>query len=124
MTLKTIEENGERYVLVPESDYQHYLEAMEDLEDIRAADEARREMEENGWEGIQMEFLRPALAGEISYLQAFRMDRGMTQQQLAEVSGIDHTTITHLEAGTLTGAIEHWKKLAEALRTDIESLLP
>jgi hypothetical protein len=59
MKPKIIEENGERYVLVPESDYQHYLEALEDLEDIRAADEAKREMEENGWEGIRMEFLRP-----------------------------------------------------------------
>jgi transcriptional regulator with XRE-family HTH domain len=66
----------------------------------------------------------PALNGEMSYLQAFRMDRDMTQQQLAEVSGVDRTTITRLEAGTRAGTIEQWKKLAEALRTDIESLLP
>jgi DNA-binding XRE family transcriptional regulator len=124
MTLKTIEENGERYVLVPEADYQEYLEALEELEDIRAADKARREMAENGWEGIRMEFLRPALDGQISYLQAFRMDRNMTQQQLAEASGIDRTTITRLEADARKGTIEQWKKLAEVLRTDIESLLP
>ena len=124
MTLKTIEENGERYVLVPESDYQRYVEAIEDLEDIRAADEAKREMAENGWEGIRLEFLRPALEGQMSYLQAFRMDRNMTQQELAEASGIDRTTITRLEVGTRAGTIEQWKKLAEVLHTDIESLLP
>jgi DNA-binding XRE family transcriptional regulator len=124
MTLKTIEENGARYVLVPESDYQRYLEALEDLEDIRAADKAKREIAKNGWKGIRMEFLRPALDGKISYLQAFRMDRELTQQQLAEASGVDRSTITRLEAGTRTGTIEQWKKLAEALRTDIESLLP
>jgi transcriptional regulator with XRE-family HTH domain len=52
------------------------------------------------------------------------MDRKMTQQELADASGIDRTTITRLEAGARTGTIEQWRKLAEALHTDIESLLP
>lgn len=124
MTLTTTKEDGTRYVLVPESDYRHLLEAAEDLEDIRAADEARRESKEHGWEGIRMEYLRPALEGEMSYLQAYRLDRGMTQQQLADASGIDRTTITRLEAKTRSGTVEQWKKLAEVLRADIESLLP
>jgi DNA-binding XRE family transcriptional regulator len=124
MTLRTIEENGERYVLVPESDYQHYLEALEDLEDIRAVDAAQREGTENGWQGIRLEYLQPALDGKISYLQAFRMDRNLSQQELADASGVDGSTIRRLEDGERIGTIEHWQKLAQALNVDIESLLP
>jgi transcriptional regulator with XRE-family HTH domain len=50
-------------------------------------------------------------------LRETRMKRGMTQDQLAEKSGVDQTTISSIEIGRRTPSDDIKKRLAAALGT-------
>lgn len=48
-------------------------------------------------------------------LKALRKKRKFTQQKLSDVSGIERTFISHIEAGTRNVSIETMEKLFEGL---------
>jgi len=58
-----------------------------------------------------------------SPLEVWRQHRGMSQRQLAQVSGGNRIQIIDIEAGRKTGSVYTLKKLAEALGIDIEDLI-
>ena len=60
------------------------------------------------------------LAASLEYL---RKARGLTQAQLAQVSGIPRTTLAHLESGEGNPALNTLNKLALALGVPFEELL-
>lgn len=49
--------------------------------------------------------------------------RGMTQAQLAKLSGIPRTTLTHFESGSGNPSLNNLVKLSQALQVNIEELL-
>ena len=58
-------------------------------------------------------------------LKRFRRRRGLTQEQLADLSGVGQTAISRLER--TAGANPHWEtvdKLARALRARPDDLFP
>jgi transcriptional regulator with XRE-family HTH domain len=58
-------------------------------------------------------------------LRKIRRDRDLTQEQLAERSGVDQTTISNLETGRVTDP--SWStvmRLADALDVDAKALVP
>lgn len=49
-----------------------------------------------------------------------RRDKGMTQQQIADITGIKRTNIVRIESGKYVPTIEVLVKLAAALDMDLE----
>jgi transcriptional regulator with XRE-family HTH domain len=52
----------------------------------------------------------------------FREHRGITQTQLAESAGLRQAYVSQIEAGSRVGTIDVFKRIAEALRVDLEDL--
>ncbi len=94
----------------------------EDAEDIRAADQAVRELAEGYDEAVPVEVLRELLEGRHP-LSVWRQYRGLTQQALADAAGIGASYISQIESGAKTGSIKCLRKLAEVLRVDIDDLV-
>jgi DNA-binding XRE family transcriptional regulator len=59
----------------------------------------------------------------LPYLRAWRIWRGLSQQELADLSGVSKTTIVHLEKGRATPHFVTVAKLATALNLTREQLL-
>ena len=57
-------------------------------------------------------------------LSATRMDRGLTQLALAELSGVDNTAISNMERGLRRVYVVDLIALADALEVQIGDLLP
>jgi len=56
-------------------------------------------------------------------VKAIRKERGMTQDQLAKVSGLKRPNISRLEAGTHVPSISLIERLAESLQINISDLI-
>ncbi|MGY0834451.1 helix-turn-helix domain-containing protein [Azospirillum argentinense] len=55
-------------------------------------------------------------------MKVFRDHRGMTQAQLAEATGLKQAYVSQIEAGTRGGSVDVLKRIAEALRVDLDDL--
>ena len=119
MTHETIERDGKPFVLVPKAAYERMLAALDDRDDVRAYDAAK---------AAQLEMV-PAmvadrlLAGE-NAIRVWREHRELSQQQLAGLGGISKPYLSQIENGLRTGKIGVLRKLAAALRLDLEDLAP
>lgn len=56
-------------------------------------------------------------------VKAYRVDRGMTQKQLAGEIGINAVYLSQIEAGKGTGSTRTRTKLADTLNVSLEDLL-
>ena len=56
-------------------------------------------------------------------LRALRLERGMTQQELAKILGTTQSNVSGLERGTRSLTIHQVVKLANALRTSTDEIL-
>ena len=56
-------------------------------------------------------------------LRAYRIKRGMTQQQLAQKSGVNYTRVNRYENGMGNPTLESMEKLAAALGVTVPQLL-
>lgn len=56
--------------------------------------------------------------GDIMNLKEIRKEKGFTQEQLANVCGVQRTTITMIETGNNSPSVELAKKLGEVLGID------
>jgi PHD/YefM family antitoxin component YafN of YafNO toxin-antitoxin module len=60
-----VDENGKRVsVVLPVEEYERMVEALEDLEDLRAYDEAKAEIEREGSDAVPWEQLREEIGSE------------------------------------------------------------
>lgn len=59
----------------------------------------------------------------MKYLQAARVQRGLTQKELATRCGFQHSTLSRLETGHREVTLEEAARLAEALRVPLEWFL-
>jgi DNA-binding XRE family transcriptional regulator len=88
------------------------------LADVRAYDAAKGRLDRGEDELIPLEITARRLAGE-SPVRIWRDHRALTQEALAKVS---RAMIAAIEAGHKTGGIATLKKLATALKVDLENL--
>ena len=122
MNVQVIEKDGQvEWAVIPYHEYQKMLDAMEMLEDIRAYDEAKANLQA-GAETIPSQVVYALLDGE-NPLRVWREYRGLTQQQLAAKAGISKPYLSQLETGKRNGTTEVLKKLAQALEVDLEDLI-
>ena len=104
-------------VTIPLEEYQRLLEAVEDLEDLRAVEDYHA----NPQEGVPDVYVGRLLDGE-SPVAVYRDWRGLSQSELARRSGVNRTQIADIEAGRKTGSVATLKKLAGALGVAIDDL--
>jgi DNA-binding XRE family transcriptional regulator len=113
---------GERLAVVPEAEYRALVEAAEDQEDlaaVRAFDAARARGEE---ELVPAEFVNRILDGE-NKVRIWREYRGMTVKELAEACELTPPYLSQIESGKSEGTVAVFKKLAAALRVDIDDIV-
>ncbi|GGG59729.1 hypothetical protein GCM10011415_02060 [Salipiger pallidus] len=105
-------------VTIPREEYEALLAAREDLEDIAAYDKAKAD----GGDSIPDAYVGRILDGE-SPVRVFRDLRGLTQQALADASGVNRAYIAEIEARKKPGSTTALKKLADALGFDLSDLV-
>ena len=112
-------ETGEpEFAVVPVAEYQELLETAEMAEDVAAYDAAKAANEEL----IPAEMVDRLHSGE-SRVKVWRQHRGLTQDQLAELSGLHQTTISEIETGAHIAKVDTLTKLAKALGVDLGDLV-
>ena len=106
--------DGKNYVLLSEEDY-------EDLVDGSHAEAilARIEAGEETW---PMEVVAARAKGENS-VSVFRKYRGLSVTELAQAAGISQPYLSEIEKGRKTGSVDVLKRLATALRVDLDDLV-
>jgi DNA-binding XRE family transcriptional regulator len=109
-------------VTITRAEYDRLRKAAEELEDLRCYDRARAALAEGEDELVPAEHVSRILAGE-SPLRVFRDLRGLTQQQLADASGVNRVQIADIEAARKTGSVETVKRLAGALGVSLDDLV-
>jgi DNA-binding XRE family transcriptional regulator len=109
-------------VTIPLAEYERLRQASEDLDDLQAHDRAIASLASVDDELIPAAFAGRLLGGE-SPLRVYRELRGLSQAELARVSGVNRVQIIDIEAGRKTGSVETLRKLARALRVDVDDLV-
>jgi len=113
--------SGDRMVLIPFEEYERLIEAAEDAADARDVDEIKRRLATGEEELIPAEIVDRIIDGE-NKLRVWREHRGISAKELAEATGLAAPYISQLETGKREGTIETLKKLAAALRVDIDHI--
>ena len=122
--VQIIQKDGQpEYAVVPIEFYRRLLELAEDAEDIRAANTAMSELAADKDELVSADVAHKLLRGEEPRLRVWREYRGMTQKELEAKSGVQQGYIAQIESGRKTGSIDTLKKLAAALRINIDDLV-
>jgi DNA-binding XRE family transcriptional regulator len=113
---------GKEFAVLPMDRLKKLMDDAEMLADVRAYDAAKGRLERGEDELIPLEMTERRLAGE-SALKLWREHRGMTQEALAKATGVSRPMIAAIEAGHKTGGVGTLKKLAAALRIDLDDLV-
>lgn len=56
-------------------------------------------------------------------LEKMRISKNMTQQELGDLMGYSHSTISRVEAGSRAGSVAFWRAAGRALKTDWRELV-
>lgn len=124
MSAQIIERDGKpEYAVIPYDVYQAMVERLEDLEDIRAADEAMAELERGENELIPWEMSERLSEGE-NPIRLWREHRGVTQAELAEAAGVRKPAISQIEAGKRQPSVPVLSAIAQRLGVDMDDLVP
>lgn len=110
--------DGQRMVVIPESQYMRLVEAAEDHADIKAFDAA---IADEG-ETFPSEVVDSLVAGE-NPVRVYRLYRGMTQIALSKAAGISQSALTQIEHNLTKPRVQIAKKLAEALDVTMDDLI-
>lgn len=105
---------GKNYVLLSEEDYEDLIDSLQ-AEAIMARINA-------GEETWPLELVEARASGENS-VRVFRKYRGMTMTQLAEAAGISQPYLSDIENGKKTGSVDVLKRIAVALKVDLDDLV-
>lgn len=106
--------DGKNYVLLSEEDY-------EDLVDGLHAEAALARIDA-GEETWPLEIVAARARGE-NPVSVFRKYRDMTMTELAEAAGISQPYLSEIENGKKTGSVDVLKRIAVALRVDLDDLV-
>jgi len=94
------------------------LDEQRDLEILREADERRARGEDDG---LPAAFALRLFAGE-SPVRVWREFRGLSTTALAKRAGVSQPYLSEIENGVKPGSVAALKKLAAALKVDLDDL--
>ncbi len=117
---QTITLAGEAYVVVPLSEYEELRNAVD--EDARDAAAMRRVLGDPDEESVPIEVVDRLLAGE-SPVRVWREYRGLRGVELAAAAGVAASYLSAIENRKKPGSINALKRLATALRVDVDDLI-
>jgi DNA-binding XRE family transcriptional regulator len=109
--------------MLPAADYERLLELAEDAVDARIAERALAELRSGRGEVLTHDDML-ALLDAPSPVAFWRKRRELTQAALAKVAEISQAYLAQIESGKRVGEVGLYRRLADALRVDIEDLLP
>ena len=109
---------GETLVMLSESEYERLV----DLADVAIADRVMANVAAGRDEFIPSEIVDRLLDGE-NKVKVWRGHRGLSARELAEKAGLSASYISEIESGRKEGSISALKKIAEALRLDLDDLV-
>ena len=112
------DQNGKPvFAVLPIDEYERLLEVADEAAGIRAFDAYKATRPETFPDEVASRLLN----GEHP-VKVFREHRGITQTQLAESAGLRQAYVSQIEAGSRVGTVDVLKRVAEALRVDLEDL--
>ena len=112
------DQNGKpAFAVLPIDEYERLLEIADEAAGIRAFDAYKATRPETFPDEVASRLLN----GEHP-VKVFREHRGITQTQLAESAGLRQAYVSQIEAGSRVGTVDVLKRVAEALRVDLEDL--
>ena len=125
MTTQIIKKDGKpEYAVVPIDKYHALLQVAEELDELVAFDSAVREMEAGYDELVPHKIAKRLVSGVERPLKIWREYRGLTQVDLATRAGISQAQIAQMEGGKREGKVSVLRKLADALKVDMDDLVP
>ena len=113
---------GEDMVILPRKEYEQLCEAVEDADDVRVYDAARRRLSAGEDEIIPGEFADRILDGE-NPVRIWREYRGLSIKALAEKAEISAAYLSQIESGVREGSVRTMKALAMALNLELADLV-
>lgn len=99
------------------------LEDRLDEDAARHADQVKRDVAEGRDEMVPLEMAQRIFDGEHP-VRVWREHRDLTQVQLAEAAGVSQSAIAHIERGASSPSLETLRRIAKALRVDLDDLEP
>ncbi len=105
------------FAVLPIAEYERLLEAADEATAIQAYEAYK----EAAPETFPDEVAGRLLDGEHP-VKVFREHRGITQSQLAQAAGLKQSYVSQIESGTRTGSVDVLKRIAGALRVDLNDL--
>ena len=121
MRIEKIIRHGKEFAILPWAEFKKLVADAEMPADVKAFDAVTARLERGEDELIPLDLTERRLGGE-STLKIWRTYRGLTQEGLARLSKVSRPMIAAIEAGHKVGGIETLKKLAVALKVDLEHL--
>ncbi len=109
---------GEEMVLLAKAEYERLL----DLADIARAEKVLADVAAGRDEFVPAEMVDRILAGE-NKVKVWRTHRGMSGRDLAAAAGVSAPFISEIETGKKEGSVSVMKKIAEALKVDLDDLV-
>lgn len=123
MNIQIIERDGNpEYAVVPYAEFERLREAAETLGEIHSYDLAMQQISGGDDETFPAEFVKRLLTARHP-LSAWRDYRGFTLAALREACGVTAAALSQIEKGKREPSASLLKKLAEALRCDMEDLM-
>ena len=110
-------------VTIPKDEYLRLKAIEEDARDLRSATEALGRIRA-GTEELVPSIVVDRLLGGDAPLVVWREHRNLSRTELARRSRVNRVQIIDIESGRKTGSVATLKKLATALRIDLDDLVP
>ncbi|WP_448190522.1 helix-turn-helix domain-containing protein [Azospirillum sp. sgz301742] len=105
------------FAVLPIDEYERLLEAADEALAVRAFDAYKAARPET----FPDELAERLLNGEPP-VKVFREHRGLTQKQLGEAAGLKQAYVSQIEAGSRVGTVDALKRIADALRVDLDDM--
>jgi ribosome-binding protein aMBF1 (putative translation factor) len=121
MRIEKITRNGRDFAVLPMDLLKKLIDDAEMLADVKAYDAAKARIASGNEELVPLEIDERRLDGE-STVKIWREYRGLTQEKLAKASKVSRSMIAAIEARHKKGGIATLKKLAGALKVDLDEL--
>ena len=122
-TIQIIVRDGKpEWAVLPYETYLKLAEEAEMLENIRDYDAVKAAIERGEQEVLPSELTYAILDGE-NPIKVWREYRGLTQQQLAEATGISTPYLSQIEKNRRTGTKEVLMAIARALKVTLDDII-
>lgn len=122
MKPQLIKKDGKpEYAVIPYDEYRRLVEDAEMLAEVRGFDAARQALATGEEELVPAEVVDRLLDGD-NPVRVWREHRGLSAADLAKACGVTAAAISQIESGKRKSSVSLLKKIARALKVDLDTL--